>query len=112
LAAALTAALPHASAGATSRTHAGLRTCLLVLRPKLISQDIDVLLLGLILVLVWRGVLPQPRPTTPLAASPPHTGLRPACDYNEKAEDADHCYYRANFLHNFYPPILRKPVVL
>ena len=76
LAAALTAALPHthASAGATSRAHAGLWTCLLVLRPKLISHGIDSLLLGLILVWIGQGALPQPRPTTTLAASRPHTG--------------------------------------
>jgi hypothetical protein len=103
LAPALTAALPHASAGATPRAHARLRACLLVLRLTLISNGIDSLLLGLILVLVGGGALPQRRPTTPLAASPPHTGLRPTCAYHEKAEDADHYYYRANFLHNFIP---------
>jgi hypothetical protein len=112
LAAALTAALPHghASAGTTSRAHAGLRACLLVLRPKLISQGIDSLRLGLILVLVGRGALPQRRPTTTLAASRPHAGLSPDYGGNEKAEDADHYYYRANFLHNFIL-LFKEPVV-
>jgi hypothetical protein len=106
----LAAALPHghASAGATPHALAGLRTELLVLQPesralrlKLISQGVAFLLLGLNLVLVWGYALPQLRPTTTLAASRPHAGLSPACGGNEKAEDADHCYYPANFLHNF-----------
>ena len=74
-AAALAAALPHghASAGATSRAHAGLRTDLLVLQLEgralhleLISQGVDFLLLGLNLVLIGRGVLPQRRQLGPL----------------------------------------------
>lgn len=101
LTAALAAALPHSPAGATSRAHAGLRTYLLILGLKLISQGSDSLLLGLILVLIGDGALPQRRPTTPLAAPPAHARLSPACGSNEKAESADHCYYGADFLHNF-----------
>ncbi|MHB8066667.1 MAG: hypothetical protein ACYDIC_02070 [Desulfobaccales bacterium] len=94
LAAALTAALPHthASAAATSRAHAGLRTCLLVLRPKLISRRICILLPGLNLVLVGRSAWPHRRPTAPLASSLPHARLRPAFGGNEKAENTNQCY--------------------